>query len=342
MRKTRIIAAAGAALLALTAASCSDEGNTASDSAASGESVTIKHAFGETTVEGTPERVATLGWGNHEVPLALDVVPVGMSKATFGDDNGNGILPWVEDKLKELGGEEPVLFDETDGVPFEQVADTKPDVILAAYSGLTQEDYDKLSKIAPVVAQPGAAWETSLKDMNLMDSKGINKAEEGEQLNEDLNKLVEDTMGKYPDLKGKKVLFTSFGGAEDANSLGFYTTDDPRAGFLKDAGFGVPQVVADGTKEAEQFWVERSLEKPEAFEDVDVIISYGSSDPAENEKALKEMQEDPLFNKIEAIKEGRVVFLGEGPLAAASNPSPLAMEAHIDEYFGMINEAATR
>ncbi len=32
----------------------------------------------------------------------------------------------------------PVLFDETDGIDFEAVADTNPDVILASYSGLTR------------------------------------------------------------------------------------------------------------------------------------------------------------------------------------------------------------
>ena len=93
-----------------------------------------------------PERVATVAWANHEVPLALGVVPVGMSKVTWGDDDDDGVLPWVEDKLDELGAETPVLFDETDGIDFEAVADTEPDVILAAYSGLTQEEYDTLSQ----------------------------------------------------------------------------------------------------------------------------------------------------------------------------------------------------
>ncbi len=55
-----------------------------------------------------------------------------MAAANFGDDNDDGVLPWVEEKLDELKAETPVLFDETDGIDFEAVADTKPDVILAA------------------------------------------------------------------------------------------------------------------------------------------------------------------------------------------------------------------
>ncbi len=45
-----------------------------------------------------------------------------------------------------------MLFDETDGIDFEAVADTQPDLILATYSGMTAEDYKTLSEIAPTVA----------------------------------------------------------------------------------------------------------------------------------------------------------------------------------------------
>ncbi len=81
------------------------------------------------------------------------------------------MLPWVEDKIKELGGTTPTLWDETEGIDFEAVADSHPDVILAAYSGLTKEDYETLSKIAPVVAEPGLAWGTSMDDMIRLDSE---------------------------------------------------------------------------------------------------------------------------------------------------------------------------
>ena len=123
--------------------------------------MSIQHAFGTTTISEKPVRVATVQWANQEVPLALGIVPVGMAKANFGDDDTDGMLPWVKERLDEFGGPMPVLFDETDGIDFEAVGDSNPDVILAAYSGLTQEDYDTLSAIAPVVAYPVAPWATS-------------------------------------------------------------------------------------------------------------------------------------------------------------------------------------
>ncbi|HJG63623.1 MAG TPA: iron-siderophore ABC transporter substrate-binding protein [Corynebacterium stationis] len=354
----RLTAVSAIAALALTACSDSESSDSANtDSSAASESadgngsdaesnnpadesqfpITVEHALGETVIESKPERVATVGWANHEVPLAFGIVPVGMSKSTWGDDDENGIMPWTEDKIAELGGEEPVLFDETDGIPFEQVADTQPDVILAAYSGLTQEDYDTLSQIAPVVAYPDKPWTTSAFDMVSLDAAGLGLADEGEKLNEDLKKQVDDAMANYPELKGKKPLFTSFGGASSESMIGFYTLDDPRAGFLEEAGFETPEIVKEYTGNSDSFWEEVSTENPEQFDDVDFFISYSSGDEAADKEALEKMQADPLTSKIPAIAEGRVVFLENGPLGASANPSPLSIPWGIDDYFAALN-----
>src|SRR5690349_12039240 len=113
----RLSAALVATAAALSLAACGDDpdpdgatrdrADTPSSSSSSSAPsaafpVTIEHAFGETTVEAEPERVATVAWANHEVPLALGVVPVGMAAASWGDDDGDGVLPWVEERLEEL------------------------------------------------------------------------------------------------------------------------------------------------------------------------------------------------------------------------------------------------
>ena len=67
--------------------------------------IVIEHALGTTVIERKPERIAAVSWANHEVPLALGVVPVGFARANFGDDDDDGLLPWVAEKLAELGGQ---------------------------------------------------------------------------------------------------------------------------------------------------------------------------------------------------------------------------------------------
>lgn len=344
-RRTTLRVAVATALAALALAGCGnestgDEPKGSSAAAASDTSfpITIKHALGETVIEKKPERVATVAWANHEVPLALGVVPVGMSKAAWGDDDGDGVLPWVEDKLTDLDAGTPVLFDEADGIDFEAVADTQPDVILAAYSGLTQEEYDKLSKIAPTVAYPDVPWATSLPDMIRLDSEALGMAKQGDELIADLDEEIKADWAKHPSLAGKKILF-SYIDPKDMSQVGFYTTHDTRPGFLASLGSPIPSVVEEYSAKGDEFYQTVSAEDTEAFADVDVFVTYGNTDGS----TLAALQKDPLLSKIPAIKKGAVAVLADStPLAASANPSPLSIGATLDEYFGVLADAADK
>ncbi|MEU1973249.1 iron-siderophore ABC transporter substrate-binding protein [Microbacterium sp. NPDC019599] len=336
-RSAAALALTGIAALALAGcagAEASDD--TTNDAAGAGVfPVTIEHAYGETTITEKPERIATVAWANHEVPLALGVVPVGMSKATWGDDDNDGVLPWVEDKLEELGAETPVLFDETDGIDFEAVADTAPDVILAAYSGLTQEEYDTLSKIAPVVAYPDVAWGTSYEDMIRLDSEAIGLADEGDQLIDDLHAEVEAALADYPELAGSSLLFSYIDPA-DFSQVGFYTSHDTRPGFLASLGLPQPAVVEEESAKTDLFYVTVSAEEADRFDDVDVFVTYGEADGA----IIDQLQADPLLSQIPAIASGQIAILENStPLAASANPSPLSISWGIDDYFALLASA---
>lgn len=337
MPRNRIAAAtAVAALTAVALVGCASTGaadtDSAGDTASSGEfPVTIEHAFGETVIESQPERVATVSWSNQEVPIALGVVPVGMAEVTWGDDDGDGVLPWVEEKLEELGAETPVLFDEVDGIDFEAVADTQPDVILAAYSGLTQEEYDTLSKIAPVVAYPEVAWGTSYQDMIRLNSQALGLADEGEALIEELQGEVDAALANHPELADSTVLF-SYIDPSDLSQIGFYTSLDTRPGFLTSLGLPEPAVVTEES-DGEAFYATVSSEEADRFADVDVFVTYGDASGS----IIAQLQADPLLSQIPAIAEGRIAILEEStPLAASANPSPLSIGWGVDEYFAVL------
>ncbi len=337
MRTSRLLAAAGtAAALALSLAACAtpaaDSGSDAGSNPADDSAfpVTIEHVYGETTIETKPERVATIAWANHEVPLALGIVPVGMSKATWGDDDDNGILPWVEEKLDELGGEEPVLFDESDGIDYEAVADTNPDVILASYSGLTEEEYDTLSKIAPVVAYPEVAWGTPVDEMIEMNSKALGLEEEGDALIEELHADADAALEENSVLKDKKVLF-AYVDPSDLSQVGYYTAIDTRPGYLHDdLGLPLPAIVEENA-DSDQFYLSVSSEEADVFSDVDVFVTYG------DESLIATLQADPLLSKIPAIAEGRIAILPDAtPIAASANPSPLSIPWGLSDYLALL------
>lgn len=334
VRTSRLLGAVLAAALALGLAACSSpassgSGSATEDSSADTFPVTITHVYGKTTITKKPERVATIAWANHEVPLALGVVPVGMSKATWGDDDKNGVLPWVEQKLTQLGAKTPVLFDETDGIDYEAVADTKPDVILAAYSGITKEEYTTLSKIAPVVAYPKNAWGTSVEDMITLDAKAIGKAVEGKKLIDDLRAETAAALKKHSVLEGKKILFT-YVGPTDHSQIGYYTALDTRPGFLASIGLPEPSIVKENAS-SKEFYLTISAEQADKLDDVDLIVTYG------DDTTLSMLQSDPLLSKIPAVAKGHVAVLqNDTPLAASANPSPLSIPWGIDDYFALL------
>jgi iron complex transport system substrate-binding protein len=338
VRPHRILALAAAAAVTIALAACSTTatGATADEKAAGDGTfpISIKNTYGTTVIESKPKRVAAIAWANHEVPLALGVVPVGMTAVSWGDDDDNGVLPWVEDKLKELGAKTPTLFDETDGIDYEAIANTKPDVILAAYSGITKEQYQTLSKIAPVVSFPKVAWGTSMDDMIRLDAKALGLEKKGDALIASLHAETEKAFAAHPELAGKKVLMASVS-PTDTSKIGFYTALDPRPGFLLQYGMTEPSLVTEESKKTKGFYVEVSAEQAERFSDVDVIVTYGDA------STLASWQADPLLSKIPAIARGAVAVLPDStPLAASANPSPLSIGWGITDYVDALAKAA--
>ncbi|WP_159945422.1 MULTISPECIES: iron-siderophore ABC transporter substrate-binding protein [unclassified Nocardiopsis] len=338
-RPSRMAALSTAALLTAGLAACSsstaDTADTTGGDAQDWTPVTVEHALGTTTIDTRPERVATVNWANHEVPLALGVVPVGMAAANFGDDNGDGVLPWVEEKLSELDAETPVLFDETDGIDFEAVADTRPDVILAAYSGLTQEDYDTLSEIAPVVAYPETAWGTPWRETIEINSQALGMAEEGRELIADLEQRTEEALEEYPQLQGRSAMFLTHVDTTDLSEVSFYTTHDTRALFFEDIGLTTPESIATASAGTDLFALSQSAEQADAFDDVDIIVTYGG------DELVSTLEADPLLSQMPAVANGAVVSLpGDSPLGTAANPTPLSISWVLDDYLSLLAQAA--
>ncbi|PPF53468.1 ABC transporter substrate-binding protein [Rathayibacter sp. AY1C2] len=336
-RATTPLALLAATALTIGLAGCS--GSAAGDDAAADSGfapITIEHALGTTTIESAPERVATVNWANHEVPLALGVVPVGMAAANFGDDDGDGLLPWVSEKLDELGAETPVLFDETDGIDFEAVSDTDPDVILAAYSGLTQEDYDTLSEIAPVVAYPETAWGTSWRDMITLNSEAMGRADEGAALITELEGEIEEKVAAHPQLAGTSAMFLTHVDPTDLSQVSFYTSHDTRPAFFEDLGMATPGSIATASAATDKFSLTQSAEQADAFSDVDVIVTYG------DDELVSTLKADPLLSQIPAVADDAIVRLPSTPLGTAANPTPLSISWVLDDYLDLLDEAAAK
>lgn len=339
--RTAALALGATALLLTGCATASTPTDTpaASDAAAGATDsfpVTIEHALGETTIDEAPERVAAIAWSNQDVALALGVVPVGMDTQVWNwtGDADLGVYEWTQDAIDELGGPEPVIFSSVDGVDFEAIADTDPDVILAAQSGLTEEDYATLSEIAPVVAYPDVAWFTPWRETITMNAQALGRSAQGEELIADIEQQISDATADS-DFAGKTAAFF-YASAADVSTVSIYTGGDSRTALLQDLGFDLPQVAIDAAAGG-SFYQDFSAENADQLADVDVIVSYG------DETLLAALQADPLWNTIPAVKNGAVVTVGSGDaLSAAVSPTALSLPWVLDEYVALLEEAAAK
>lgn len=298
--------------------------------------IVIDHAFGQTVIESKPERIVTIGWCNEDVILALGVVPVGVSAANYGKVTDNLLHLWAADAFTELGEENPNVFNDLTGYDYEAIAAAEPDVIVASYSGFSEEEYELLSDIAPVVPYLEMAWKTTWREQAIVNATAIGMKEEGEALVAETDALIAEKIAMYPNLEGKTAGF--FWVSEDDMSIFYaYLSADPRATYLQDLGLAMPESLKALDTDANAFSVTISRENAEMLNDVDIMVVYGT------ESLLKAMQADPLMSKIPAVRDGAVVLLDSTTvLAAATTPSVLSIPYAIDEYLEKLNEAAEK
>src|SRR5260370_14611002 len=142
----QLAGAAGMVAVAGTSAGCSSRKPSSGNPGAG--SVTVTHLFGQTVIKEPPKRVVSAGYTEQDDLLAVGVVPVAVTN-WFGDEP-SAVWPWAQVKL---GGAQPVVLNLDNGIPIDQVARLKPDLIVAINAGVDADTYQKLSAIAPTVPQ---------------------------------------------------------------------------------------------------------------------------------------------------------------------------------------------
>lgn len=344
-RRSVIAALAGALVFATTACSGTQTATSPqptsapTTSASSAFPVTVEHIYGETVIDSQPQRVATISWVNPDILLALGVVPVGMDRDTYGNTE-DGSTAWKNAKLEELGapiGSEnaPELFDATNGINFDAIAATTPDLIAAAYSGITQEEYDKLSKIAPVIGPGVESYQTPWQQSTEMIGAAMGKSEEAGQLVADVEAQVRASgVSAHPEFAG----ITAIAGNLDVaiGTINIYGPGDNRSQFLDMLGIPLAPFVTENSPK-DKFFFDWSAERAnEITSDLFFTWLPAGTTP-------KDVMDDPLLGQIPAVKnDGLVSFADEADVLAISALSPLSLPHALDRITPLFVDAAAR
>ncbi|MCW1250488.1 iron-siderophore ABC transporter substrate-binding protein [Acaricomes phytoseiuli] len=326
-----------AASASLVLSGCSTSTTPSGDAAGTGSAgtgafpVTLQSALGDVTIEQQPQRVATVSWVNDDVALALGVVPVAMPTTTWGGDE-NGLTPWKAAKLDELGASlgsdnAPTLYpEESAQINFDEIAKAQPDVILAAYSGLNQESYDKLAKIAPVVGYPEKPYGTSWQDSTRLIGQALGKNTEAENLINSTQQAISDKVQQFPQLAGKTFIAGNIEAQAQAG-VSLYTPQDNRPRLLTEMGMTMAPVAAQATQGSDAFFVDWSREKANEL-DSDLFMTW-----LPDGMTAETLKNDPLIGQIPAIRNGGLVATEDKTLSLSfSAASPLSIPWMLDSF----------
>lgn len=298
-RRRLVIGTALATVLGLALTACGGEEKSATpggqEPATGAFPVTIEHRYGSTTIESEPKRIVVVGLTEQDALLSVGVVPTATTE-WFGGHPG-AIWPWAQDELGSAA--KPEVLTNTDGIQFEKVAALRPDLILGLYSGLSDKDYETLSKIAPVLAQPkdaidyGAAWQEVTRTVG----RAVGRAEQAEKVVTDVEAAIAAARTANPKFTGATALCAAI-----YEGYYVYGAQDARSRFLVDLGFKLPDGLDQVT--GKEFGASISKERTDLL-DTDALLWIITKYDTDKAK----IHADPLYARLDVAKQGRDVFL---------------------------------
>lgn len=243
----------------------------------------VKHAMGETEIEGTPERVVVLDTGELDSAMTLGVVPVGSVEAV----EGLGFPSYLQGtkSIENVGTiEQPNL---------EKIAALEPDLILS--SKLRHEKiYDRLTQIAPTVFTEtvGVTWKENFE----LHAEALNKTGKAQRVEKAYRGRIEEFKRAMGDeLEQTEVSIVRF----TPGDTRIYQKENFIGTVLDDAGLPRPP-----SQDVDEFALLNVSAEfiPKMGGDVIFVTVYAD----EKDTAKAEITADPLWQKLEAVREDRV------------------------------------
>jgi iron complex transport system substrate-binding protein len=279
--------------------------------------VTINHLCGQTVIKEPPKRVVSAGYTEQDDLLAVGVVPIAVTD-WFGAQPF-AVWPWAAPKL---GGAQPVVLNLDNGIPVDQIAGLKPDLIVAINAGVDADTYQKLSAIAPTVPQSdGDAFFEPWKDQATAVGEAVFHADQMKSLIGAVDQSFAAVGQKNPQWTGKKALLmqgTLWQGTVTATLAGW------RTDFLTEMGL----VIADSVK---PFGTDYRAVIPRdqiktVLDSADVVI--WTTESPDDQKAILA---DPEVAASQATAQNRHIFTTNDQAGAIAFSSPLSYPLVADQ-----------
>ena len=238
--------------------------------------------------------------------------------------------PWATD---ELGDATPDVLTMTFGeLNYEAIAGLAPDLIIATHAGITQEEFDTLSEIAPTIpeAAGAAAFSMSWQEQTQLIGDALGLSEEAAQ-------RIRLTQASILDAAR---LSDNFGGATlawlNAYEGGEYWVvgDTPPTRFFSDLGFTRSAELTEVIGDLDSLQI--SAEQLELL-DVDRLII--AADPVTQEA----IEADSLWQSLSVFQDDRVVWIPQRSelFGALSFSTILSVEFLVEKLVPLLAEPSS-
>lgn len=268
------------------------------------EAVTIEHKFGETTIDGVPQRIVSISDQWTDVLTSLGHAPIAAtSDATYG-----GWFPW-----QETGGIEEIPLSDT-SIPFEAIAAFDPDLIVGSFRVVDESDYQLLSDIAPTLPLlAGDRQVDQWQDLATAAGEFLGDPDAATELIADVQQRSTDLSAELPGLEDKTYAFANY--VASGNSI--YVVADPDDGasqLFAQLGIEIdPDLLAmDG---ADTGRLQLSLERIGDLDADILMILLNGTDTADIVG----------WTELPAVQSGAVVIMSYEDAVGLNTPSPLSV-----------------
>ena len=259
------------------------------------ETRTIRYLDKEYTVPAKTERIVITGsLEAMEDALVLGVKPVGAM--TVGGKFPD-MFAAITDSAESIG--------EKQQPNVETILKLKPDVILST-TKFPPDVSEKLVKIAPTipVSHISTNWEANLRLL----AELTGKQEQAEQVLQEYKDDVAEAKAKLGDrLKGKKVVIIRI---RSGNIMIYPQNVFFNPSLYEDLGLAAPEEIKIA-KAQEAI----SLEKFSEMNPDYIFVQFSEDENADHPKALEDLQNNPIWKSINAVKNNKVFVNVVDPLA---------------------------
>ena len=305
-----------------TAATAASDPEVTGTAAATAYPITVEHAFGTTTIDARPTRVATSGCSGRtscspSVTRRSSTSPIrwpGLATSTRGSAADSTAPPrW---RISAAGD-----------IPYEQLAALDPDLILVTFLATDQAVYDRLNAIAPTIGPLGERQVDRWQDMIEVAGRILGEPAEATDVVSEVDAVMAEAAAAYPGLEDKTFALANFVPGDS-----IYVVADEEDGssvFFQALGMQLdPDVLAaaDGVSGRANI----SLEQVDLLDGDLLVIFSNDADPSTLVG----------YDQLGAVTRGASAELDYAAVVGLNTPTPLSIPYSLDIVRPQLEAAA--